>query len=291
MFRIRSSCTIWIQRGSQLRSSAPASCVFVACRGEDVHVPFQRRVKGFSLSASSMPPHGRVGCCWGITALREHECTQDAKAHNRYATNYIRLPSVSKQSPLPLSFFFFCFFTLTSSSFWSSTWNSKNYPIKSKKSWQSQWTFLLPPICNRISVVFFTQHLRTSSSSSSPPWAQYHVIVFPLIYVFLGNLSTLRHCNIQREYQNLNRNPLPSPSPAPPALPRQQMTLGFLNPRPEPAAVLDRQTDREFKIKRAVANSPPPAHRRTEIFFPDKIQTLSAKQKPPCLLRLPSITR
>jgi hypothetical protein len=134
MFRIRSSCTIWIQRGSQLRSSAPASCVFVACRGEDAHVPFQRRVKGFSLSASSMPPHGRVGCCWGITALREHECTQDAKAHNRYATNYIRLPSVSKQSPLPLSFFFFCFFTLTSSSFWSSTWNSKNYPIKSEKS-------------------------------------------------------------------------------------------------------------------------------------------------------------
>jgi hypothetical protein len=91
-----------------------------------------------------------------------------------------------------------------------------------KKSWQSQWTFLLPPICNRISVVFFTQHLRTSSSSSSPPWAQYHVIVFPLIYVFLGNLSTLRHCNIQREYQNLNRNPLPSPSPAPPALPRHK---------------------------------------------------------------------
>jgi hypothetical protein len=48
------------------------------------------------------------------------------------------------------------------------------------------------------------------------------------------------------------------------------MTLGFLNPRPEPAAVLDRQTDREFKLKRAVANSPPPAHRRTEFFSQTK---------------------
>jgi hypothetical protein len=150
-----------------------------------------------------------------------------------------------------------------------------------KKSWQSQWTFLLPPICNRISVVFFTQHLRTSSSS--PPWAQYHVIVFPLIYVFLGNLSTLRHCNIQREFQNLNRNPLPSPSPAPRATPSTN-DPGIPQPqnrtRSSPRQT-DRQTDREFKIKRAVANSPPTIRPLTDAknFFPRQNTNVIRKTK------------
>jgi len=234
-----------------------------------------------------MPPHGRVGCCRGITALRVHACTQDAKAHNRYATNYIRLPSVSKQFPLPLSFLKFLLLHSYIQQLLVVDMELKKLPNQiRKKSWQSEWTFLLPPICNRISDVSFTQHFRTSSSL---PWAQYHVIVFPLIYGFQGNLSTLRHCNIQREYQNLNKNPFPFFLP-PPALPRQQMTLGFLNPRPEPAAVLDRQTD-SSKSKGPSRTVPrAPARSQTHrTFFPDKLQTLPAKQKRPCLLRLPSI--
>jgi hypothetical protein len=215
-----------------------------------------------------MPPHGRVGCCWGITALREHACTQDAKAHNRYATNYIRLPSVSKQSPLPLSFYLFCFFTLTSSSFWSSTWNSKKLPNQiRKKSWQSEWTFLLPPIFNRISDVSFTQHFRTTSLH----WAQDHIIVFPLIYGFQGNLSTLRHCNIQREYQNLNKNPLPSPSPPPPRYPVNKCPWDSSTRDQNPQqSSTDRQTVQNQKGRREQSPEHPPAHRRTELFSQTK---------------------
>jgi hypothetical protein len=229
-----------------------------------------------------MPPYGCVGCYRGITALREHACTQDAKAHNRYATNYIRLPSVSKQSPLPLCFFLLLLLHSYIQQLLVVDMELKKLPNQiRKKSWQSEWTFLLPPICNRISDVFFTQHFRTSSSSL--PWAQYHVIVFPLIYVFPGNLSTLRHCNIQREYQNLNRNPLPSPSPAPRATP-QTNDPGI--PQPETAAVLDRQTDREFKIKRAVANSPLDTRPLTDAqnFFPRQNRNVIRKKKKKSLL-------
>lgn len=87
-----------------MSSSAPTSGIFVSCREEDVHVPFQRWVNVFFFARII---HAPARPCRVL--LRNYSIAR-ACMHtrcNRYATNYIRLPSISNQSPLPLSFFAF----------------------------------------------------------------------------------------------------------------------------------------------------------------------------------------